>query len=252
MKILEQLKKLAERKQRQLRQSESKRKAKEWQYHQGPGKKIIQLHDYLREFVEYLTIAELKIPASYTIPNTTVRARFIQKEYLIRLDSIHAPTWISLTFRCHRKLPLGFSIENQEQAENTARILQERGITFEQSPIFGFQRKTVGFNFEIVPIIPVALRIQANKDAGLIGLYSQNFEGLSLQRDSIHPENITEDWLDRFGRYILRQNVTYRYNPVTNEERNAIKKSIAQVKRKLTLVDHGFEFLLERGGSSNW
>jgi len=252
MKILEQLRKLAEKKQRELQRSEIRRRKKEWQYSEGPGKKIIQLRDYLREFVEYLSITELKIPAIYSIPNTAIRARFIQKEYVIRLDRIHAPTWISLTFTCHRNLPLWFSLGSRENAEKTARILWERGITFEQHPIISAQQKTIGFNFEVAPTIPVILRIEANKNTGSINLYSQNFEGLSVQRDRIHYENITEDWLDRFGRYILRQNATYRYDPVTDEEKTAIKKSVAHLKRKLMLIDHGFDFLLERGEGSSW
>lgn len=246
MNILEQLKKLAERKQRELKRSEIRRKQREWQYHKGPGKKIIQVHDYLREIVEYLTIAELKIPASYAIPDTTAKARFIQNDYVVRLDNIHAPTWVSLAFKCHARLPLTFSVLPREKAENIARMLRERGIRFDQSPIIGVQQKTVGFHYEVVPIIPVDFRIEANKETGIIGLCSQNFEGLSVKRDSIRPENITENWLDRFGRYLLRQNNSYRYNPVTDEEREAIKQSVAQLRHRLTLIDHGLEFLVDR------
>ena len=252
MKILEQLKKLAERKQRDLKQSETIRKRKEWRFHQGPGRKIIQVHDYLREFVEYLTLAELKIPATYSIPNTTAKGRFIQNEYIIQLERRHAPTWMLLTFKCHGRQPLRFSVEHPERAEKTARILRDRGIRFEQAAIAGVQRKTVGYNFEVVPTISVSVRIEADKETGLITLYSQNFEGLSAKRDSIQPEHITDDWLDRFGRYLLRQNTTYRYNPATDEEREAVKRSVAQVKRRLTLIDHGLEFLLERNGPQNW
>lgn len=233
MGLLEELKQQAEQ-HKKLRLSEERCcTQREVRYRELIIPRIKEIHAYLRELVDYMNIAEIKIQAAYTIPHGVRFTNFFQQDYQIHIDNIDAPNWISLSFFCRADKPLIFSISPRETAEHTASLLREHGIQFTESALHSGSHRNAGINFEVRPNIPVQFRIEADKDAGLIRVNSRNFEDLSLRYDRFDPEKIDSDWKDNLGRYLLRYDNTYRSSSISELERQAIRQALDDYHRRL-------------------
>lgn len=231
MGLLEDLKRQAEERQKDRQQLAEAGLARDLRYDQLIIPKMREIHAFLRELVDYVKIAELKIESAYAIPNFG-KVEFGQYDYSVRIGNVETPTWILLGFQCRRECPLTFSVQPREQAENTGRFLQEHHFQFVEYPIRGAGRVITGLSFEVQARFPVQFRIEADKDKGLIHVLSINFEGFSAHRDSFPPEKIDDEWKDDFGNYLLRRSTRFRYRPIPEEERQAIRQAIEEIRRK--------------------
>jgi len=196
--ILEEYKKLADRKRQDLEQSGQDQSG----LHTVRSLQVIAslqtIHNYLHDFVELLNFVNSDIKTNLTIDGMGTLEDLQHLDYrLINESSINKES-ISLLFSMKNDSQLEIEIDDTIETKERMEELKTLGLlinyTSKTPPKIGIQGH-----------IPVRIEFESDFEESSIHISIENFSRLAKEHYVLNVDNITDDLLNDFGQFILRR-----------------------------------------------
>lgn len=188
--------------------------------------KMLQLYTFLNEFVEHLNYIKLNTRVLYPISPDGSMQEFKQEDYKVTIDSANEVKEINLRFYCKLKTPLLFEIENAERIQRYADVLDSYRIDYDRTDNKNSNYELISAKFKVIGSIPVNILLRGDIKNSSIHLILNNFEKPGSARHSFKERHITEEFIDNFGKYILRQNPEFLKLDIADEHKEQIRQNI--------------------------
>lgn len=217
-------------------------------YQKNIHPKMLQLYTFLNELIEHLNYIKTEINVLYPVmPDGSMQA-FQQADYKITIDSANQVKDINLRFYCSLKQPLVFELENSERIQRYADVLHSYRIAFDRTDNKNNNYELISSKFKIVGHVPVNIILQGDVATSSINLLLNNFEKPGLTKHTFKERHITDEFIDDFGKFILRQNPEFLKLEIADEHKDQIRQNIeAELKqRQQELDDAEHLFMLEK------
>lgn len=171
----------------------------------GVVQALARTHAYLEQFCDQIRAKEKQVSFDLPIRQYGVYRGLIQQEYELK-RKIEADVYT---------ICLSFSLQSKEngvfeylQAEKDTRFLaglRKDGVKVLASRIVGLNTDSQRVTFELEGKIPVQLEFKADVRTGSVALCLSNFDMLGTRCYVLSPEQVTDEFLDQMGRFILRR-----------------------------------------------
>jgi len=228
MGILDDLKNQAEDKKAKEEQ-EKRRQIELHQYYQkNIHPKMLQLYTFLNEFIEHLNYIKNITKVSYPIAPDGSLVEFEQSDYKITIDSTKAITDMNLRFDCTLSEILVYEIENSERILSYTDVLHSYRIDFDRVDVKDNNYDLIRAKFKIKGPISVNIILQADIQTSSINMLLNNFDKPGSSKHIYKERHITEEFIDDFGKFILRQNPMFLKLDIAEEHKEQIREKIQE------------------------
>lgn len=188
--------------------------------------KMLQLYTFLNEFVEHLNYIKPETIVNYPVSPDNTPHEFNQEDYKVTIDSANEVKEINLRFYCKLKTPLLFEIENAERIQRYADVLDSYRINYDRTDNKNSNYELISAKFKVSGPIPVNILLRGDIENSSIHLIFNNFEKPGTVRHSFKERHITEEFIDHFGKYILRKNPDFLKLEIADEHKEIIRQNI--------------------------
>lgn len=202
-------------------------------YQENIHPKMLQLYTYLNEFIEHLNYTKNITKVSYPIAPNGGLIEFEQSDYKITIDSTKAIKDMNLRFSCKLNEPLIFELENSDRILSYTDLLHSYRIEFDRADTKDSDYQLISAKFKIIGPVSVNIILQADIETSSINMLLSNFEKPGASKHIFKERHITEEFIDDFGKFILRQNPDFLKLDIADEEKEKIRLKIqADMKRR--------------------
>lgn len=195
-------------------------------YQENLHPKMLQLYTFLNELIEHLNYIKTETIASYPATPDGSMQEFNQADYNVTIDSATEVKEINLRFYCSLKEPLVFELENIERIQRFADVLHSYRIEFDRSDNKDNNYELVSAKFKVIGPIPVNIIVHGDVATSSIHLLLSNFEKPGVSKHTFKERHITEEFIDDFGKFILRQNPEFLKLDIADEHKEVIRQHI--------------------------
>jgi len=192
--------------------------------------KLIQFYNYLHELVTHLNVVNLELYTTYKLPIVGELSDYKQGQYKIVADSDTEMKDIKLQFCCEGRKEITFFLDTRSEVERVEEFLSKNHIKFYCKKEKDQRYNVTSGDFRISPIVPVLFRMTADIDASNIVMSITNFDGLGVRKLVLRPEQITEEFLDAFGSYIIRRESDFLKTKISDLDKQKIRDRIHEEK----------------------
>ncbi len=215
-------------------EQEKQRQAELLKYYQkNIHPKMLQLYTFLNEFIEHLNYIKNVTKVSYPVAPDGSMREFEQSEYKVTIDSTTAVKDMNLRFSCRLKEPLIFELENSERILSYTDVLHSYRIEFDRVDVKDDDYELISSKFKIIGPINVNIVLQADIETSSINIFLRNFEKAGSSKHIFKERHITEEFIDDFGKFILRQNPMFLKLDIEDKDKEKIRQRIqADIKRR--------------------
>lgn len=204
MSLLDDLKRQAEQLQNsQDPQAEARRQETVYQEQLRPRMRAILR--YLMELTEQLKVVDPDVRQTYDLPGIGEVRGLKQGDYVVNADSTDQTKSIRLRCQCTAEQEGVYAIRPKSQADETREFLESQSMRYAEWPIRDNAQQIIGINFQLTIQVSINFIFQVDPEQGVIRMITANFERFGVERRVIKPERIDEQWLDKLGYYLLRQ-----------------------------------------------
>ena len=231
MALLDDLKSETERRRQQELEQEQRQAAlaNEYRTRLAPGMR--RIFRYLSEMADHLNYLKPDVDVEFSLPGFGRVPDLRQGDYTVTADSTAQMRKIAFRFHCQGTDPARFKIRPLSVAKDLADLLVSHGIQFYSRDYRESGRAVVGEVFEVQPNIPMRIVIEADVERTLIRLSIINFDAPGTQQASYTPEEITEDFLEDLGNYLLRKNTNLTRLFLPDQARLEIRRRLEEEKK---------------------
>ena len=110
-------------------------------------------------------------------------------------------------------------------------IKTSQNMRYAEWPIRDAGQGIVGINFQLQLKVDVNFIFQADPEQGLIHMITTNFADFGVDRTTIQPERVTDQWLDNLGNYLLRRHQKLHSLEIEEEEKERIRRQLEEEKQ---------------------
>lgn len=213
-------------------------------YKENLHPKMLQLYTFLNELIEHLNYIKTETKISYPVNPDGSMQEFQQSDYKLNIDSSNEVKEINLRFYCKLKEPLVFDLENKERIQRYADVLHRYRIEFDRTDNKDSNYELISAKFKVVGPVPVNIILQGDIATSSIHLFLNNFEKPGLTKHTFKERHITEEFIDDFGKFILRQNPEFLKLEIADEQKNQIRQNIeAELNQRQQELDEAESLL---------
>ena len=195
-------------------------------YQKSIHPKMLQLYTFLNEFIEHLNYIKKLTKVSYPIAPDGSLVEFEQSDYKITIDSTKAITDMNLRFSCKLNEMLVYELENSERILSYTDVLHSYRIDFDRIDTKDNNYDLISAKFKIKGPISVNIILQADIQTSSINMLLSNFEKPGASKHIYKERHITEEFIDDFGKFILRENLSFLKLDIADEHKEQIRQKI--------------------------
>lgn len=225
MGLLDDLKREADRVRNEKDAEEARQAELERIYRNAVVPRLIDIHRYLTEMLEYLETVDWVVEAGFRIPGIGQVEGFKQSNYRVHIDSHQAPKKVRLHCACLIKDERSFSVDVM-QAEELRQLLIANQAFFTEWPQRDPQGKISSMMFQAKLRVRSELLFEADIPGSRIRITSHNFEGLTSKEYWFGHAAIDEVWLDGLGHYLLRKKSVLGDQAMSEEARENLRRLV--------------------------
>ena len=187
---------------------------------------------YLSELAKHLNYLQPDVEVNFSLPGCGRIPNLRQGDYQVTADSTAEMRKMVFRFRCYGEDAARFKVSPLSVARDLSDLLVKHGIQFYSRDYRDSGRAVIGETFEIQPNIPVSVVVEADFERTLIRLSIINFEAPGTHQASYTPEEITDDFLDDLGNYLVRKNSNLTRLFLPDQVREEIRERLEEEKRE--------------------
>ena len=251
MGLLDELKQQAELKRAELARAEAEQEARHAAYRENILPRMRRLFSYLSELAEHLNYVDAPVSVSYPIKTYDTLRDLRQRDYKVRADSMEGMKRIDFSFECAADGHVQFEVENKLYIERLEEYLTSARLNYVCNKFKDSRHNVTSARFRIDNHVPVSLVFEVDVDKGMIRTEIRNHSGLHVDRFTVDPADIDDDFLEELGKFILRQESRLFRLEISEEERQRIRERLknggkAPPERKRGKSGNGFSLGLRR------
>lgn len=206
--------------------------------------KMLQLYTFLNEFIEHLNYIKKETKALYPINPDNSMQKFAQEDYKVTIDSATEVKEINLRFNCTLEEPLIFELENSERILRFTDVLHSYRIEFDRTDNKDSNYELISSKFKVIGPVPVNIIFHGDIATSSINLILSNFEKPGASKHTFKERHVTEEFIDEFGKFILRQNPEFLKLEIEDEHKEKIRLNIqADLKRRQEEIEEAERLL---------
>jgi len=201
--------------------------------------KIEMIYRYLQELEEHLNYLKPDIPVDYEMPGFGMMEDLKQCEYGMEKGRREVLKQVPFKFVCKSNGNVNFRVDGVKKLNGIMQELDRAGIRFTCKKIRSGNNDVVGGDLEVVPAIPVTFMFEGDLELSGINLTISNYDNLFTTTTFLKPEQITDEFLDELGKYILRKPSIFLKSTIDDEKRAQIQNMVreAEMRRQKELKD---------------
>jgi len=213
-------------------------------YQENLHPKMLQLYTFLNELTEHLNYIKKETKVSFPVQPDGSMLEFEQGEYKVTIDSANEVKEINLRFNCKLKEPLILELENSERILRYTDVLHSYRIEFDRTDNKDSNYELISSKFKVIGPVPVNVILQGDIATSSIHLLLSNFEKPGASKHTFKERHITEEFIDDFGKFILRQNPQFLKLDIADEHKEQIRQNIqADLKQRQQEIDEAERLL---------
>jgi len=213
-------------------------------YQKNIHPKMLQIYTFLNEFIEHLNYIKKITKVSYPIAPNGSLCEFEQSGYKVTIDSTKAIKDLNLRFSCELREPLIFELENSERILSYTDLLNAYRIEYDRADTKDNDYELISSVFKIKGPINVNIILQADIETSSINMLLNNFEKPGASKHIFKERHITDEFIDGFGKFILRQNPQFLKLDIADEHKEQIRQNIqADLKQRQQEIDEAERLL---------
>ena len=232
MGLLDDLKNQAETLRAQEQQGGDRSGDKSQYYAQEIHPRMKDIYGFLNEMVENLNFIKPETIVNYPIYPGGEKQAFRQGKYNLVIDSPQQIRDIKLTCKAELDKPVKLRVKGEENVKKLFDILASYKIQAKRKDFNDKSYKLTHSDISIEGPLNISIQFIANDDSSYIQLLLGNFEGPGVIKRNIDIKNINQDFLDKLGRYILREDTKLFALDISEKDKQAIREMVERERAK--------------------
>lgn len=236
MAFLDELKKQAEL-QRQQEQTQTQSKlVTVSQNFMAVQAKYKEIQRYLQELVNQLNVLNLDVKRSYFIDGFGLIDDFRPRDYALSIDSIRIGqkdfiNALVLRFRCVTDKVIKFERDTPQKIDNQKDYLWQNNLKYQCAEFRNERGLVTRAVFTVASEVLVTARFSADFENARIILQVKNLNGLTINEFTYEVNEITQEMLDEFAKFILDKPNRLREIGVHQQARRTLVRPAASAPR---------------------
>jgi len=198
-----------------------------------------EIHDFLDEMVENLNFIKPETIVNYPIYPGGEKQSFRQGKYNLIIDSPQQIKEIKLTCKAELDKPVKLRVKGEDNVKKLFEILASYKIQAKRKDFNDKSYKLIHSDIIIEGPVNISVQFIGSDDTSYIQLLLTNFEGPGVIKRNIDVKNINQDFLDKLGRYILREDTKLFALDISEKDKQAIREMVEKerVKREQEMAE---------------
>lgn len=197
------------------------------------------IYTHVNELLEHLNFVKPTILAPYTLTASGIKRNLKQHSYKIVTDSSDEMKQIILTFQCTDEDNVEFEVENKKNVEKHIEYLQRYNLQFSTQKQKDYLHEISSATFNLQSKVKITISIEGDVQNSCIHLKFNNFQDLGLLKRDISAEQVTEEFLDEMGKYLIRESYDFMKLDLPEQDKKRLQQKIRHedMRRKLEMLE---------------
>ena len=191
-----------------------------------------EIYDFLNEMVENLNFVKPETIVNYPIYPGGEKQAFHQGKYNLVIDSPQLIKDIKLTCKAELDKPVKLRVKGEDNVKKLFDILASYKIQAKRKDFNDKSYKLTHSDIIIEGPLNISIQFIGSDDSSYIQLLLTNFEGPGAIKRNIDLKNINQDFLDKLGRYILREDIKLFALDISEKDKQAIREMVEKERAK--------------------
>jgi hypothetical protein len=190
--------------------------------------RMVQAYSYLKELTEHLSVVDETCPADYPLLPAGKPITLQQGDYSVAIDSRQRPTQLEL--RCGATLAesIYYDIKGKKQVEQQQKLLNGYGLKYECTERKDDRFEIESAGFKLIGPLPIRVVLLADSEERCLTLHLRNIDRAGITSVNLAPSKFDGDFLDRLGRFILRQQSNLFSIELSKEARKKLHDKLSE------------------------
>ena len=201
--------------------------------------RMVEVYRFLNEMVKNLNFIKPETIAHYPILPAGEKQPFRQGDYKVTVDSNQQIKDIKLIFKAELAEPVSLQVKGEDDAKKQSEILASYRILCERKDFKDNNYKLTHSDFIIKGPVNITVQFIGNVEASSMQLFLNNFEEPGVVKRNLDPKNINQEFLDKLGRYLLREDNKLFALDISEKDKQAIREMVERerAKRELEIAE---------------
>ena len=196
------------------------------------------IYTHLNELIEHINFVKPTITAAYTLTASGTRKNLKQAGYKISTDSSEEMKQIILVFHCVDEENIEFDVDNKKNIEKHIEYLQRYKLQYTSQQYRDDTHEVSFAKFNLESKVKVTILIEGDIQNSCIHLKFNNFQDLGLLKRDVTAEQVTDDFLDDMGKYLVRESHDFLKLDLSSHERQRLQQKVKreELRRKMEML----------------
>ena len=239
MGLLDDLKNQADNLQAKEQQDDGLSGEKAQYYEKEIHPRMTEVYKFLNEMVKNLNIIKPETIVNYPILPGGNNQPFRQGDYKVIADNHQQMKEIKLTFKAELAEPVSLRVKGEDDVKKQIELLASYRVHNERKDIKDNNFKLTHSDFIILGPVNITVQFVGDVEASSIQLLLNYFEGPGLAKRNLDVKNINQDFLDKLGRFLLREDNKLFSLDISEKDKQAIREMVQKerVKREQEIAE---------------
>ncbi len=194
--------------------------------------RMLATYNFLKEFSAHLNVVDEPCELSYPILPEEKAVTLYQGEYSVAIDSRQEPTQVEL--RCTATLPeaVTYEIDGKQLVERHRKMLDTYGLKYECTERKDERFELASAGFKLIGPLPVRVVFVADSASRCITVHLRNIDQAGVKTLNLSTSKFDDNFLDRVGRFVLRQQSTLFTAEISDEARRKLQDKLAEQREE--------------------
>lgn len=231
MGLLDDLRNQAEGRRQQEEEQNAEQQRRDAIYRDEIHPRLARAYQYFHELVKHLNYVQPEILVDYPLYTHGGTVRLRQGDYAVVSDSSDQLKQVVIGFRCTLTEPVQFEVSGKDAVLGQSDRLDRYPFHYQRHDQKDTSLELEAARFTLEGPLPVKVGIEADVAQSVIRLTLRNFSDPGSSHYSLQPADLDEDFLERLGKFLLRQEtVLFGSHEMPDEARQSLRRRIEEEK----------------------
>lgn len=208
--------------------------------------RMMGVYRFLAEMVKNLNFIKPETIAHYPILPAGEKQPFRQGDYKVTIDSDQQIKEIKLVFKAELDKPVRLQVKGEDNIKKQSEILAAYKILCKRKDFSDKNYRLSHSDFIIQGPVNITVQFIGDVESSYIQLLLSNFEGPGVVKRNLEVKNINQEFLDKLGRYILREDNKLFALDISEKDKQAIREMVEKERAKREQEIAEMEHLAEK------
>lgn len=194
--------------------------------------RMLQTYSFLQELTAHLKVVDETCAVTYPLLPENKTITLYQGDYSVAIDSRQEPTQLELRCTATLSEPVTFEVKGKQEVLRHSQLLDRYTLKYERT-----EHKDDRFNidsatFKVLGPLPLRVVIVADSGNRCLSLHFRNFDQAGVKTVNITPDKFDDTFLDRLGRFVLRQQTSLFSTELSEDARQKLQDKLAKQREE--------------------